>query len=90
MRDRTALSLPQIFVIKAGTRCALKDCARTVTETTPPAHPRADRLRREASNCLNIAVRERDTAFTAQLIDEALRLAARARDLNTHGTAKIR
>ena len=68
----------------------LKDCARTVTETFPPTHPRADRLRREASNCLQIAVRERDPAFTAQLIDEALRLAARARDLRATDAAKIR
>jgi hypothetical protein len=47
-------------------------------------------LRREASNCLQIAVRERDPAFTAQLIDEALRLAARARDLRATDAAKIR
>ncbi|MDR6852010.1 hypothetical protein J2Y54_001503 [Sphingomonas sp. BE123] len=61
-----------------------------MTKIASPAHPRADRLHREASNCLQIAVRERDPAFTAQLIDEALRLAARARDLRASDAAKIR
>lgn len=45
------------------------------------SHPRADRLRREAANCLSIAVRERDRRFTAELIDEAIRLTRRAREL---------
>ncbi len=47
-----------------------------------PARPtRADRLRREASNCLTIAVAQRDLAFCAELIDEAVRLSRRAREL---------
>ncbi|WP_423604873.1 hypothetical protein [Sphingomonas sp. MS122] len=54
----------------------------------PPAYDssrptRAERLRREASNCLTIAVAQRDLAFAAELIDEALRLAGRARELAT-------
>lgn len=42
---------------------------------------RAERLRREASNCLTIAVAQKDLAFTAELIDEAIRLSKRAREL---------
>lgn len=52
------------------------------TPSTARSRPsRADRLRREASNCLAIAVAQKDRAFTAELIDEALRLAQRAREL---------
>ena len=47
-----------------------------------PSRPsRADRLRHEASNCLAIAVGQKDSAFAAELIDEALRLMRRAREL---------
>ena len=42
---------------------------------------RAYRLAREARNCLAIAVAQRDAAFAAELIDEALRLTRRAREL---------
>lgn len=42
---------------------------------------RAARLQREAYNCLAIAVAERDQAHAADLIDEAERLARRAREL---------
>jgi len=42
---------------------------------------RAQKLSTEASNCLAIAVRDSSTDFVAQLIDEAIRLAARAREL---------
>ncbi|MEG3182225.1 hypothetical protein [Sphingomonas sp. LT1P40] len=52
----------------------------------PSAKPiprRALRLHEEASNCLAIAVRQTDRAFAADLIDEALRLAKRARELAT-------
>ena len=45
----------------------------------PPA--RAHRLAKEARNCLTIAVTQDDTAFAAELIDEALRLVRRAREL---------
>lgn len=46
-----------------------------------PAPPRAKRLAQEARNCLTIAVGHGDVAFTAELIDEALKLAQRAREL---------
>ncbi len=42
---------------------------------------RALRLKTEARNCLTIAIRQRDTAFAGELIDEAMRLARRAREL---------
>ncbi|WP_343518252.1 hypothetical protein [Sphingomonas sp.] len=52
----------------------------------PPAYEsprptRAERLRREARNCLTIAVKQKDLDFTAELIDEAIRLSKRAREL---------
>lgn len=43
--------------------------------------PRALRLKTEAGNCLTIAVRQEDPAFAADLIDEAIRLTRRAREL---------
>lgn len=46
-----------------------------------PAPPRAQRLAQEARNCLTIAVGHGDVAFAAELIDEALKLAQRAREL---------
>ena len=46
---------------------------------------RAARLRREAMNCVAIAVGERDEGHAAQLIDEAIRLARRSGEL-IHGT----
>lgn len=48
-------------------------------ESTRPT--RAERLRREARNCLTIAVGQKDLDFTAELIDEAIRLTQRAREL---------
>ncbi|WP_182466822.1 hypothetical protein [Sphingomonas gilva] len=45
------------------------------------ARSRAVRLRNEARNCLSIAVGARDRQFSADLIDEASRLIARAREL---------
>lgn len=42
---------------------------------------RAARLRNEAGNCLSIAIDMRDPQFAAQLIDEALLLARRSREL---------
>ncbi len=42
---------------------------------------RSGKLRREAENCLAIAVRETQPDMAALLIDEAVRLAVRAREL---------
>lgn len=50
-----------------------------IARTKQPS--RAQRLAQEARNCLTIAVGQKDTAFAADLIDEAARLAARAREL---------
>ncbi len=46
------------------------------------AQDRAARLHREALNCLAIAVKEDQVDHTAQLIDEALKLAKRSRELS--------
>lgn len=46
-----------------------------------PRPTRAERLRREARNCLTIAVGQKDLDFAAELIDEAIRLTRRAREL---------
>ncbi len=51
----------------------------TASRARPPS--RAHRLAQEARNCLTIAVGQKDAAFAADLIDEAMRLAARAREL---------
>ena len=48
---------------------------------TGRARDRAARLHDEALNCLTFAVSEGDRAHAAALIDEALRLAQRAREL---------
>ena len=45
------------------------------------ARDRAARLRDEALNCLTFAVREGDAGHAAELIDEAVRLARRSREL---------
>jgi hypothetical protein len=45
------------------------------------ARDRAARLHTEALNCLTFAVSEGDRAHAAALIDEALRLAQRSREL---------
>jgi len=47
-----------------------------------PAPPRAQRLAQEARNCLTIAVGHDDVAFAGDLIDEAVKLAQRARELS--------
>ncbi len=47
-----------------------------------PAPPRAQRLAQEARNCLTIAVGHGDVVFAADLIDEAVKLAQRARELS--------
>lgn len=45
------------------------------------APPRAVRLHIEAGNCLDIAIGKTDPEFAADLIDEAIKLARRAREL---------
>lgn len=42
---------------------------------------RAARLLREAGNCVSIAVQGRDVRDVGQLIDEAIKLARRSREL---------
>ncbi|MCP3729380.1 hypothetical protein M9978_02970 [Sphingomonas sp. MG17] len=55
---------------------------RAVTHIPPTKPPsRAHKLAQEARNCLSIAVGQKDSDFAADLIDEAIRLAARAREL---------
>ena len=46
------------------------------------ASKRSEKLRREALNCVDIAVRENEPGFAAILIDEALKLSKRARELD--------
>lgn len=46
-----------------------------------PRFARARRLHREAANCLALAVAQRDLNFAAELINEAMRLTRRAREL---------
>ena len=43
---------------------------------------RAARLQDEASNCVALAVSTKQTAFAAELIDEALKLAKRAQEID--------
>lgn len=52
------------------------------------APPRAVRLRVEARNCLDIAIGKDDPDFAAELIDEAIRLARRARELAAVANAR--
>ncbi|MFA6122429.1 MAG: hypothetical protein WC704_01290 [Sphingomonas sp.] len=49
----------------------------------PP--PRARKLKTESDNCLAIAIRERDSAVAALLIDEAAKLARRSKELAGKG-----
>ena len=53
----------------------------TETIKTIRARERAARLRDEARNCVTFAVDEPDTGHAAELIDEAVRLARRSREL---------
>ncbi len=66
----------------AGTVAPLPHSA-IVTQTSKAdrARTRAARLRNEARNCLSIAIGAGDVQFAADLIDEALRLALRSRQL---------
>lgn len=54
----------------------------TMRPKSTRAQDRAARLHREALNCLAIAVKEEEVDHTAQLIDEALKLAKRSRELS--------
>ena len=51
--------------------------------TAITAPPRAVRLHIEAGNCLDIAVGKKDPTSAGELIDEAIRLERRARELAT-------
>lgn len=55
--------------------------AVTSSTIAKSASARAMRLANEARNCLTLAVTAKDSDFAAELIDEALRLARRAREL---------
>jgi hypothetical protein len=44
---------------------------------------RAEKLKREAANCLNLAVSEKSIGFAADLIAEAAMLLRRARELSS-------
>jgi len=44
---------------------------------------RAEKLEREAANCLSLAVSEKSTGFAADLIAEAAMLLRRARELSS-------
>jgi len=48
---------------------------------------RSGKLRHEAGNCLAIALREKQPEMAALLIDEAARLASRARELDAECAA---
>jgi hypothetical protein len=65
----------------AGTRGVFA-LSTDVTKMTKTARPttRAERLHQQALNCLTIAVKEE--AHSAELIDEALKLEKRSRELN--------
>ena len=52
------------------------------SKTVPP---RVEKLQREARNCLQLAVTEPAADFSADLIDEAVKLASRARELARSG-----
>ncbi len=67
----------------AGTEAAIPLSTGTVSilSKADRLRDRAARLRSEAVNCVAIAVRERDLAHAASLIDEAQRLRARSSEL---------
>jgi hypothetical protein len=46
------------------------------------APSRAERLHRQAMNCVSFAVRERDAGHAAELIDEAIKLKRRSGQLS--------
>lgn len=54
----------------------------TILNRTDRARLRAEKLSREAANCLSLAVTEASADFAADLIAEATRLARRAKELS--------
>lgn len=48
----------------------------------PKPSPRAEKLKREAENCLSLAVAEHSREFAVDLIEEAMMLMRRARELS--------
>ena len=66
-------------------RCGISRFVKTEIMKTKPepitAPPRAVRLHIEARNCLDIAIGKDDSSFAGELIDEAIRLERRAREL---------
>ena len=54
----------------------------SLSGSSKAASKRSEKLRREALNCVDIAVRENEPDFAAILIDEALKLSRRARELD--------
>lgn len=49
---------------------------------SPERCRRVEKLKREAANCLNLAVKEPSTGFAADLISEAAMLLRRVRELS--------
>lgn len=72
-----------IAVRPAEERACISRIRRAVSNASKidRARERAARLYAEAENCLTFAVSEEDEAHAAELIDEALRLARRSREL---------
>ena len=81
--DRCVNGSPQ----RPGTPGALRHFAHREDEIMKTSYnaitapPRAVRLHIEAGNCLAIAIGKKDPVLAAELIDEAIRLERRAREL---------
>ena len=58
---------------------------RVTNKNNTRGQQRAARLHQEALNCLKIAVTADEESHSADLIDEALKLAKRSRELNGAG-----
>jgi len=54
----------------------------TILDRTDRARLRAEKLNREAANCLSLAVTQSSAEFAADLIAEAAMLVRRARELS--------
>lgn len=63
-------------------RFRIKSSTVNSLDTVKTLSPRAQRLHREALNCLQLAVGEKAESFAAQLIDEAVRLMRRSAELS--------
>ena len=75
-------SAPNRWNVPAGPRFTTSVTDRPKTAR---AQERAARLHQEALNCLKIAVTEDEQTHSAELIDEALKLAKRSRELKGAG-----